>query len=127
MSLTCLLSIGCDAEQRTSTVVGRVTLDDQPLSSGSILLLSDLGDSGGAEVQSDGTFTLACNPGTYHVAVMPVAVKAGVDGLPVDPTQAGNAVEIPKMYQDVGSSEITVEVTEGENTLDVPLVSKPKK
>ncbi len=127
--IPCLIvTLGCGAgEPRTSTVVGRVTLDDQPLNAGSILLLSETGDSGGGELNADGTYSLVCKPGSYLAAVMPLAVEVGEDGAPLNPAQSANAMKIPPQYQDVGSSKLTVDVSAGDNTFDVQLVSKPAR
>ncbi|QDV69573.1 hypothetical protein Poly24_32890 [Rosistilla carotiformis] len=128
LPLAILLTLGCgEPNPRTATVSGNVLLDDQPLDSGNLLLLSESGESGGAELNADGTYTLTCIPGTYHVAVMPISVEVGPDGTPMNPEQAASTVEIPQKYHDVGSSELTVEVTDGENTFDIPLVSMPKR
>lgn len=128
LAICVLVMPGCDGgDPRTATVSGRVTLDGQPVDSGSILLLSETGDSGGAELDSGGAYSLVCKPGKYLVAVMPIPVEVGQDGRPLNPMQAGRSTKIPKHYQDVGSSELAVEVNSGDNTFDVVLVSKAGK
>ncbi|WP_417748567.1 hypothetical protein [Rosistilla oblonga] len=128
LSLGLMLTLGCDdSDPRTGTVSGFVSLDDQPLGSGNILLLSESGASGGAELAADGTYTLSCTPGKYLVAVMPIAVEVGPDGKPTDPQAAANVVEIPMHYQDVGTSEIAIEVVAGDNDFHISLDSKSKR
>lgn len=79
-----------------------------------------------APLQTDGSFTLQCVPGAYAVAVAPPP--------PLDPlalnSSAGSGpapANIPKQYQDVGTSGLAVNVEHGENAVDFHLDSRPKR
>lgn len=132
-SITCLVlvcslvhAVGCSSESegRSAELSGRVTLDAQPLDSGSLLLLSENGESGGASLNADGSFTLNCKPGKYLVAVTPLVAETGPEGVPLEPASPAGTIEIPKKYHDVGTSELKVEVGQGSNSADFELVSK---
>ena len=120
-----LLAWGCSkAEHNPCSLSGTVTVDEQPLDGGSLLLLTEDGQVSGAAVKTDGKYTLQCKPGTYKVAVGPHEVIVGADGVPLDGLAPVNSIKIPKKYQDVGTSELEVVVTEGSNTYDINLTSK---
>ena len=120
-----MLMWGCsDADYNPCSLSGKVTVDEQPLDGGSLLLLTEDGQVSGAPVKADGTYTLECKPGTYKIAVAPLEVIVGADGVPLSGVKPTSSIEIPKKYQDVGTSNLEVVVTNGRNTHDIELISK---
>jgi len=119
------LTWGCsNAEYNPCSLSGKVTVDEQPLDGGSLLLLTADGQVTGAAVKADGTYTLKCKPGTYKIAVAPPQVIVGPDGVPLDGLEPVSSIEIPKKYQDVGTSELEILVTDGSNSHDIKLTSQ---
>ncbi|UUO07220.1 hypothetical protein M4951_02655 [Blastopirellula sp. J2-11] len=108
-----------------SSVVGKVTLDDKPVPQGAIVLIDQTGKLATSALEPDGGYSLRCSPGTYHIAISPPP--------PADPFAPKSAetqldvVKIPSKYRDVGTSGLTIDVKEGENTLDVQLVAAPQR
>lgn len=118
--LTIVVVAGCaEDDGRSATVSGKVTLDGAPVPAGTVLLMSDDGHAASAELQADGNYQLQCRPGQFKVAVTPPppADPMGGGGGEVSPS----TVEIPQKYQDFGSSGLTTEVSEGNNTFDIAL------
>lgn len=115
---------GCSSGQEGHTAVlsGQVTLDSQPLETGSLLLLAPTGESGGAMLEPNGTFSLRCKPGIYQVAVVPPVPETGPDGVPVAPVAV--PVDVPRKYTDVATSMLTIELADGENSANFELTSR---
>lgn len=116
------LLLGCGPtayEGRTAMVSGKVTLNGAALPAGNVLLMADDGHAASAVVAEDGSYSTQARPGQYQVAVTPPEI--------VDPlAAAGNAAEpklvnIPPRYRDVGSSQLSVTLAEGDNQFDIPL------
>jgi len=115
-----VLIAGCSGGDPVASVTGKVTVDGEPVTEGMVLFLSEKGAGGSGELQADGTYTLQCPPGQYKVAVAPPE-STDPTPAPAKPPEEG---DIPYQYQDVGSSGLTAELAEGENTFDIPLESK---
>lgn len=115
---------GCSSgkEGHTAVLSGQVTLDSQPLETGSLLLLAPTGESGGAMLEPDGTFSLRCKPGIYQVAVVPPTPETGPEGVPVAPIAV--PADVPRKYTDVATSMLTVEVADGDNSANFELTSR---
>ena len=114
------LLLGCGPrayEGRTATVSGKVSLNDAALPAGNVLFMADDGHAASAKVAEDGSYSTQARPGQYKVAVTPPEL---IDPLtstdPIAPR-----VNIPARYRDVGRSELTVTLEEGENQYEIPL------
>ena len=113
---------GCGGgEGPTGTVSGKVTLDGEPVTSGEIGFISAEGFSAIAEIGSGGSFTIAENMpvGKYTVTVSPPAIEEA-------PGEGGDTAElassdVPEGYMDEGTSDISKDITEGQNTLTIEL------
>ncbi|QDV50685.1 carboxypeptidase regulatory-like domain-containing protein [Gimesia fumaroli] len=137
--LFCLLITAC-AQGPTDTpplarVKGKVTLDGQPLTSGSVQFTPDknrgtTGRMALGNINEDGTFelmTIRAGDGAqvgYHL----VAIES-YESTAFDPNQPVNQAPkslIPKRYTDPKTSELTAEVKSGEdNFFTFDLKSKP--
>jgi hypothetical protein len=113
--------IGCGKSVPTGTVRGKVTLDGQPYSNASVVLLgADTGQAGTADIQADGTFSMA-NPlpvGSYMAYLAPKAsVGAAEEAAPVKIDTS-----VPEKYWSE-MSDIKVDVAEGENDVTIAMES----
>jgi hypothetical protein len=119
--LLSMIAVGCSKSAPTGTVKGKVTLDDEPYSNAAVMIVSmETGQGGTADIQSDGTFTLAepIPVGSYTAYLAPKASE--------NETQEAQAVTIDTSVPDKYWSEmsdIKVDVAEGENDVTVPLKS----
>jgi hypothetical protein len=94
-----------EAGEKTSTVMGNITVDGQPLSAGKIIFYGGEDQFVGAKIKKDGTFKLDRVPvGTYIVAI--------------------ESKGLPARYASEDKSPLRVEVKEGANQLDFDLRSK---
>ena len=114
--------IGCGgSSEPVGTVTGKVLLNDEPYSDASVVFMClETGQTGLGEVQSDGTFTLAASlpVGTYKVYLEP----AGSDMESEQPTPMAMGGEVPAKYWNEASTDISIDIKEGENEVTVPLV-----
>ncbi|EAQ80655.1 hypothetical protein DSM3645_14955 [Blastopirellula marina DSM 3645] len=117
---------GCSQGQAfKSSVVGKVTLDDQPVPQGSIVLIDQAGKLATSALEPDGGYSLRCSPGSYHIAIAPPPPPDPF--APKSSETKVNVVKIPSKYRDVGTSGLTIDVKEGENTFDVQLAPSPQR
>lgn len=120
-----MLAAGCDRGPVMGTVTGRVTLDGQAVDDGMIRF-----------VPADGATQPADSPimaGAYTVTMQTGAKKVEVywgrpqgAGVAVDTASQGNATiveTIPRKYN--SQTELTYEITPGEQTKDFPLTTSP--
>lgn len=119
-----LLFAGCTKTEPTGTVQGKVLLNDQPYADSSVVFLSPTtGEGASADIQPGGTFRLdkPLKVGKYTVYLAPKAVAPqGGAGEPMEmPVTIDESV--PDKYWNEASSDITIEVTEGENDVTVQL------
>ena len=102
-----------------TALVGRITLDGEPLANVVILLTGTAtGDSGTGVSGGNGRFRIVTLdgelvPGAYTVTVYPLSTEAE-DDTPV----------IPERYTMIGLSDAVIEVTEATSTCDIELSSK---
>jgi hypothetical protein len=76
------------------------------------------------DIGSDGTFTLTTYrpgdgaiPGTYKVAISPYLYRTRSGS----PAKMPNASDIPRRYLEGSTSDLTIEIKETDNVLDVRL------
>jgi hypothetical protein len=130
---------GCG--ESLATVSGKVTLNDKPLTGGTVILVSEDGKkTEQVPIQADGKYSSDKVPlGNVKVAVWPPPVfkKAALPpgykapNLPPGAPNAGvyadrpdeESFDIPKTLQDPKTSNLTVTVKGGSQTFDIPLKS----
>lgn len=121
MFIGTLFVLGCGAGQKpTGTVNGKVTYNGGPVKSGSVNLISTTGSADMAELDENGTFKMGpIEAGDYKVYIMPPIPKQLPPGSKAPPPPA--KFEIPKKFQDPGSTTLTLTVKSGQNdvTIDV--------
>ena len=112
----------------TGSVEGTVTLDDNPLEYGSISFKSESGDTSTAGgVIENGSFTIEEVPvGNFIVVVTAGSKNAGGNGQPSSgdgSTTGDDAMERYKTVRNADGNNKKVEVTEGENSIKIELVT----
>jgi hypothetical protein len=118
-----LLGCGKPAEERTAVVLGTVTLEGAPLEAGTVLFMTEGGHAASESLAPDGSYTVRCRPDRYKVAVTPppppdpLGIPAGAAASRMPPS----GKPIPKRYQDLGSSGLTVEAKKGNNRFDISM------
>jgi len=122
-SLALVASCSKSSDERSAVVSGKVTLGGAAVTAGTVLFMTDGGHAATAELTSDGAYTLRCRPDRFKVAVTPPApidpLAAPASAPPSRPTSSTSP--IPKRYHDFGTSGLTIEVKEGNNTFDIAL------
>ena len=121
---------GCSREVR-STVTGKVDYDGQTLNSGYITFQVNYLVTEGAEIASDGSYVVDGLPyGSAMVSVYvdppPSPPPEGIEPTAIPGTYEENPVLIPKKYESLETSGITLEVAMPEQTFDIHL-EKPEK
>jgi hypothetical protein len=126
MLVFCLaLLVGCSksSDEYSAVVSGKVTLGNSAVAAGTVLFMTEGGHAATAELASDGTYTLRCRPDRFKVAVTPppppdpLATPANAP-----PSRLPSSTSpIPKRYHDFGTSGLTIEAKEGNNTFDIAL------
>ena len=118
--LLIVVMVGCDKGPPTGTLKGNVTLDGEPYT-GSALIIIDAGQGASVNIQEDGTFEVE-DPllvGTYKVYLAPpiedlMAEEAKPTAMPLD-------VRVPAKYKNESSTDIEINVVEGENDVLIDL------
>ena len=112
---------GCGAkDQPTGSVVGKVTYNGQPLTTGVVTFINEKAGSGASgEIDSSGAYRItSLRTGEYRVAIhrQPPPMLEG-------PRQGTGAwkLDIPEKYQAHRTSGLTATVKEGKNTADFAL------
>jgi len=123
--LLCLLCIcplafsSCKPSTPMGTVKGTVTLDDKPYADAAVVFLSPTsGQASSADLQAGGMFQLPAPlpTDTYIVFLSPKV------GNPTDePKPVSIDASVPDKYWNEASSDIKIEVKEGENNVQVQL------
>jgi hypothetical protein len=127
----------------TGTLSGKVTLDGQPVTTGTVLFTNgNSAQNAMVSIQSDGTYKAeGVAVGDMKVGVtapppnassMPKGAKGPPPGIPADHPQAklysqGSTTpgfDIPKEYSNPETSNLTVKVEGGQQTYDIALKSK---
>ncbi|MBT3210811.1 MAG: hypothetical protein HN985_09565 [Planctomycetaceae bacterium] len=121
---------GCSREVR-STVTGKVDYDGQTLNSGYITFQVNYLVTKGAEIASDGSYVVDGLPfGSAAVSIYvdepPPPTPEGITPTAITGTYEENPVLIPRKYDSLETSGITVEVAMPEQTFDIHL-AKPEK
>ena len=120
-----VLIFGCSqTESRPATVFGTVQLDGKPVQQGTVLLISDAGNSATAELTSQGAYSLNCVPGDYKFAVLPPPPADPM--LKAVPAPTASATPVPPRYRDVGTSGLQTRIHKGENTFNIVLKASAK-
>jgi hypothetical protein len=117
--------VGCGSQSKVA-ITGKVTLQGKPVTSGMVAMDDGKGAHLVAPLNSNGEFaienseTIKIPEGSYQVAVLPPKAD-----FPVDPTQMATApkadVNVPMKYRDSKTSQITLEVKEGDNALEIDM------
>ena len=121
LSVLSVVFVGCGKSDPTGTVHGNVTLNGEPYSDAAVAFTSlDTGRGGIAQIQDDGSFRIETPllVGTYKVYLEPKALEVEETAQP-QPIRMSD--EIPAKYWDESSSDISIEVVEGDNEVTVPL------
>ena len=126
-SSAAVLSVGCGSPE--ATVSGVVTLDDQPLSGGSVSFVPAFDGAGAsAEIQTDGSYEArTANAEGLAAGRYRVAVRALGESTPDPrggPPKPGKLLT-PQRYARSTTSGIEVEVVAGDNDLPIKLSSAP--
>jgi hypothetical protein len=138
---TLLLLVGCGPS--TGTITGKVTYDDKPLTSGTVMFLADDNRSFPSSISSDGTYKVENVP-LGHVRI---TVAAGGGGAKIEaprgfgkipkgaPTEAFKAykgatarsgVSIPMRYANPDQSGLSTTVVAGSQEYNIVLQSDKK-
>lgn len=127
--IVCGLCCGCGEGSsdtpETSSVTGKVTLDDTPLEGATVMFAPKAGgrtsigttDNNGHYELNYSISTKGAVPGAYTVTIRTATTTSGEDGNDIEVPE-----KLPPKYHD--KSELTADVAEGENTIDFPLKSK---
>ena len=121
-SLLSVVFVGCGKSTPAGKVQGTVTLDDAPYADAAVMFLSlETGQAGSADIQSDGTFQIeAPIPiGSYTVYLAPKATEDMGEA----PKPEIIDERVPDKYWNESSSDIKIEIVEGDNDVTVPLKS----
>ena len=118
---------GCSGSDRLP-VAGRVTLDGEPLSGGSITFSSESGDvTVRVNLEADGSYTAGTHegrglpPGRYLVSISPTQVGSGEAPLVGDAVESAQPPPIPVRYHRAESSGLTADVSGGAGPFDYDL------
>jgi hypothetical protein len=116
---------GCGQASSVGKVHGTVTLDGQPLKSGSIVTLPSAG-RGARGLIKDGKFELGTegdNDGAV-IGVHKVAVIAREPSQGTGPEAAPGKLLVPEKYTSPTTSELSIDVKAGDNTPTLELKSQ---
>jgi hypothetical protein len=124
-----LLLAGCGEAVPTGKVAGRVLLDDKPYSGAAVVFLNTASGQGGtANIQPDGSFSIAerIPVGSYVVYLAPeIADDEGATGSGEEGTEGPvfmvSDESVPAKYWNEADSDVIIEITEGNNDVTVKL------
>jgi hypothetical protein len=126
-----LSSIGCGGSGLDfGQVNGKLTLDGKPLGNAEVTFQPASGPLASGESDAQGNFKLMSSTGdkgalvgSHKVLVRPT-LAGGAGGSASDGnTSGGDAAKIPAIYQDMSTSNLTANVSAGENTITLELKS----
>jgi hypothetical protein len=117
--LGCLLLLaGCSDRPEIVPVSGKVMIDGQPLTHGTVMVIPENARASFGTIGSDGTFSLTCYeegdgcvPGTHKVTV------SAVEAL----SSSKQKWHAPKKYTEVDTSGLTIDITEPTDDLVINL------
>jgi len=131
LALACLLLLaGCSESVPTGKVKGKVLFDGEPYSGAAVVFMNTSSGQGGtANIQPDGSFTIAepIPVGKYVVYLAPEIPEAdgtesGEEGAEGPAPVYMHADEsVPAKYWNEADSDITCDITEGSNDVTVEL------
>lgn len=113
-----LITVGCGEKPKpTGTLSGTVSFDGENLTTGTVNLYCNAQGSGTmVRIEPNGAYKTGPVPvGTYTIAIEKISL--GPDEEP--PEHYDEFPEIPYSYRNMMDSPITVEIAEGENTMDI--------
>jgi hypothetical protein len=114
-----VLVTGCSKSKPVGTVQGTVTFDGTPYTEAAVIFLSlNSGQGGTADIQGDGTFkiTTPLPVDTYRVYLAPKLGEPTGEAQPVRIDQS-----IPDKYWNEAATDISIDVAQGPNTVEVRL------
>jgi hypothetical protein len=129
MAIVCIITFAGCSGGLDSQVSGTVTLDGQAIGPGFLVFVpigSERNPANGA-IQPDGSYelktvnTAGLHPGKYQVSV---TILDQPDVPPGERSYVVAKSRIPAKYNDISTSGLEYEVESGNNTIDIPLVSK---
>ena len=115
---------------KLAAVRGTVTYKGKPVPSGTVSFIPANGPAATGKINPDGTYTLTtfkAGDGAVlgHHKVVVAAMEDMTGRLPEDRNPLPPSI-VPDKYTSIGTTDLTAEVKEGENTIDLPL-KDPKK
>ena len=121
-----ILLLGCTANQTQRVeVAGKVQLDGEPLSMGTIRFVPGAGRPVSSEIQSDGSFTLvSAGQGGAIAGVVPGLYRVAVSSSEILDEDAGPIWHAPAKYADHRTSGIEVIIDEPTQSLVIELESE---
>lgn len=118
---TCSLILGCGSGGiPAGSLSGTVTMEGTALTSGTVTLVNqDAGHGASAELDASGNFLIESLPtGSYHVAIQSAAIPSPEEmERGAKPVQLG----IPGRYSNPETSDLSVSIEQGENTVELKL------
>lgn len=127
MCLALLLLAGCSDADSPAGITGKVRLGDQPVTSGSVVFVTESGEKFTSGIGIDGTYRIrAITPGPARIMVIahersPFKETAGGpdDKRPASPPPT--EVKIPPRYGQIQSSGLNYTVRKGKQKWDIEL------
>jgi hypothetical protein len=126
-----LVLSGCGGGQpKTAVVRGTVTYKGKPVPNGTVSFIPASGPAATGEIGPDGSYTLTTfRKGDGAVLGMHKVVIAAMQDmtgrLPEDRNPLPPSI-VPDKYTSIGTTDLTAEVKDGENTINFTLVDKKK-
>ena len=125
----CVIAFAGCSGSFDSQVFGTVTLDGNAIGPGFLVFVPIDGERNPANgaIQPDGSYELktantsGLHPGKYQVSV---TILDQPDVPPGERSYVVAKSRIPAKYNDIGTSGLEFEVESGNNTIDIPLMSK---
>ncbi len=133
-SIACLLAgfllllAGCSKSEPVGKVEGKVLFDGKPYTEAAVVFLNaETGQGGAANIQADGSFTLAepIPVGTYVVYLAPKIADDNPTGSGEEGTEGPVSMvsdeSVPAKYWNEADSDIRIQIQEGPNNVTVEL------
>ena len=110
--------VGCGEKAKpTGTLQGTVSFNGENLTTGTVNLYCNAQGSGTmVRIEPDGTYKTSPVPvGTYTIGIEKISLAPSEE----PPEHYDEFPDIPMLYQNMMDSPITVEIAEGENTMEI--------